>query len=307
MPYPGESLYSILCRYHVRSGNTAAAQTIRQLFGGYVSLCSTLLLPSSMLDCFDTWIPADAGIDSSILIWKHTAYSLCALRDFSEYEYARTGKFRSEEKSLNRSRLGSRQHLIQHPSGRLRFCPLCAAEQKKIYGEAYWQILPQLDGVEYCPFHQTRIISTSVSNRKMPYSFLPADCIIRDKSKHDHSLDYPCIEGIPLIILSPLFVAMAKVILYLWEHLPNQSGIWTLLSRYRNILSKEDAYWQSSEHVRSILLKNNPVCLVNWLLNTMQNVEPRYIYFNSFSLFQHAMLISMLTPSPETFFTSNPL
>ena len=51
VPYPGESLYSILCRYHVRSGNISPHRTIRQVFGDYASLISTLLLPP-MLDRF---------------------------------------------------------------------------------------------------------------------------------------------------------------------------------------------------------------------------------------------------------------
>ena len=32
-PYPDESFYSILCRYHVRSGAPTSASTINRLFG----------------------------------------------------------------------------------------------------------------------------------------------------------------------------------------------------------------------------------------------------------------------------------
>ena len=33
-PYPGEWWYSVLCRYHVRSGNPKHATTISELYGG---------------------------------------------------------------------------------------------------------------------------------------------------------------------------------------------------------------------------------------------------------------------------------
>ncbi|WP_335342199.1 TniQ family protein [Pseudoflavonifractor phocaeensis] len=33
-PYPGEWWYSVLCRYHVRSGNPKHATTINELYGG---------------------------------------------------------------------------------------------------------------------------------------------------------------------------------------------------------------------------------------------------------------------------------
>jgi len=35
----------------------------------------------------------------------------------------------------------------------LRFCPLCAQEDKKQFGESYWHRLHQLPGVEVCPTH----------------------------------------------------------------------------------------------------------------------------------------------------------
>ena len=60
-PYPGEWWYSVLCRYHVRSGNIKNSVTIRELYGGKVAAqgklfpgadCATVVarIPNAILD-----------------------------------------------------------------------------------------------------------------------------------------------------------------------------------------------------------------------------------------------------------------
>ena len=301
-PYPGESLYSILCRYHVRSGNVSAHRTIRQLFGSYDSLLSTLLLPPR-LDRLKCWVTSGDDISAEVLLREHTAFSLCKLRSFSEYQLIFSG---ADHNSVftRRLRKGTfRQALIQHPSHELRYCPCCAAEQKKIYGESYWQILPQLDGVEICPIHHVRIVSSSIQISRIQHMFLPADTVLPKVApapapscrlwyNNDHIDAYP-----------DLFVAMANTVLYLWENLPHLSGIWSLLNRYRLRLSRENAFWQSTECVRAELIKTNPLPLVSQILNREASItERRFLFFSNFMLSEHAMMISMLAESPQAFF-----
>ena len=85
-PYPGESLYSILCRYYVRCGNISPHRTIRQLFNSYDSLISTLLLPTR-LDRLQYWLNPGDDVSVENLLREHTAFSLCKLRTFSQYQY----------------------------------------------------------------------------------------------------------------------------------------------------------------------------------------------------------------------------
>ena len=42
-PYPGESLYSLIARYHERSGNYLVCDSIEQLFGNKRQASSTLI------------------------------------------------------------------------------------------------------------------------------------------------------------------------------------------------------------------------------------------------------------------------
>ncbi len=304
-PYPGESLYSVLCRYHVRSGNATAAKTIRQLFGGYASLSSALLLPSMQtLNCIKYWTSEYPEMKQLDFVWKHTAFSLCSLREYSFYRFLLFERESLPSKAPRRMYGIFQQSLLQHSSQKLRFCPVCAAEQKKIYGEAYWQIIPQLDGVEYCPSHHVRILSSPIHVRDFRYSFFPADTVVSSLPGETTipvaQIPYPHIQS-----SSDLFISMAKCIQYMWEHLPEHSGIWSLLRRYRLLLSpsNENSLWLSTQNLKKKLLAQNHPKLVNWLLSQSDSIEPRYVYFNGFSLAQHAMLISMLSKSPEEFFS----
>lgn len=70
-PYPGECFYSVLCRYHIRSGNATDAFSIKQLFGYNTSLASTVLSPYH-LDVAKYWFPPSVGISAEMLLEQHT-------------------------------------------------------------------------------------------------------------------------------------------------------------------------------------------------------------------------------------------
>ena len=57
-PYPGEWWYSVLCRYHVRSGNTCWKYTIQELFPemtGYPRLGDTM--PNTSMQIIAAQLP----------------------------------------------------------------------------------------------------------------------------------------------------------------------------------------------------------------------------------------------------------
>lgn len=303
-PYPGESLYSVLCRYHVRSGNATNRKTILQLFGVFGSLCSTLLLPS-MLNCLESWTAEESGINAKYIFQNNTAYSLCTLRNFHDYyQCFPKGDFCSPTFQWNDYQWPFRQCLIRHPSNKLRYCPACAAAQKKLYGEAYWQILPQLDGVEYCPIHQTRIVTTAIGSRDLLYGFHPADVVIDGTEPSYPAYKSACYHNAQTALFPKLFVNMAKTVSHLWEHLPSYGGIQFLLHKYRYKFKTDNELWKSSKNVRKKLFGNNPPPLVCWLTNTNNNpFEERHLYFSNFTLAEHAMMISMLSSPRKKFFS----
>ena len=93
----------------------------------------------------------------------------------------------------------------------------------------------------------------------------------------------------------------------LWEHLPAYSGIWFLIAQYRKLLTVEleNSFWQSTYTLKTKLLEKNHPRLVNWLLSSgLQHTDPSYIFYSGFSLAQHALLISLISNSPESFFAA---
>ena len=303
-PYPGESLYSVLCRYHVRSGNATNRKTILQLFGVFGSLCSTLLLPS-MLNCLKSWVDAESGINAEYIFRNNTAYSLCTLRNYHDYyRFFPNGDFSVPTFSKKDYCWPFRQCLIRHPSNKLRYCPACAAVQKKLYGEAYWQILPQLDGVEYCPIHQTRIATTAIGSRDLLYTFHPADIVIDNTTPSYPDYKSTWYHSSHTVLFPELFVNMGKAISHLRDHLSSYGGIWFLLNKYRYSYEIGNRFWQSKENEREKLFGNSPPSLVCWLTNKNNDpFERKYLYFSDFTLSEHAMMISMLSSSAKTFFT----
>jgi hypothetical protein len=155
IPYPDECLYSMVARYHVRSGNPHFKFSIMDLFPNpkskYSTVASTITMPSH-LTCTDHWADSKYGLTTEYIVKNHTAIQFYAIR--TNY---------SPSVVMNPKNCHFHQLAVLHPHRHLRYCPLCAQEQHKVYGEAYWQRLPQLRGAEYCPFHEIPYVSSVVS------------------------------------------------------------------------------------------------------------------------------------------------
>lgn len=160
-PYPDELLYSVLCRYHLRSGNPGMATTTRELWGRK-GVMKSPHLPNN-LDVLTRKLPPDSGITAESLILNNTIYP-----------YVRPTLYRERAEALYAilhfgSAAAARTHQKAALSGRkvplpqtLRYCGACAEEDLRIYGETYWRRLHQLPGVLVCPKHGEPILDSGV-------------------------------------------------------------------------------------------------------------------------------------------------
>ncbi len=176
-PYPGESIYSLLCRYHVRSGNSSAARTRMELFGN----SNIRLTPSqsdfSLLDYSEKWKQDDNGTFKYDLLIHHTAYNLGSM--LFQHPHQRT----PETKGKNNSHPVTLPQKIYYPRiKRMRYCPACAAAEKKLYGEPYWHFIHQLRTSTHCPIHKIMLVDADVTYQEASYSFQPAFKAIGSKS-----------------------------------------------------------------------------------------------------------------------------
>lgn len=180
-PYPDECFYSILCRYHVRSGAPTSASTLRRLFGKNYVVASTLHT-AFRAEYLDRWIPLSSEISPERIVYEHSSYQyslLCVIDGALRFPYPWLKKSLEKYLAIPYSRLyGYGQRVGKH-HGALCYCPACAEEERRVYGEPYWHVLHQMDGVEYCPVHGEPILVTELGYCRRRLAFFPASEIER--------------------------------------------------------------------------------------------------------------------------------
>ena len=191
--YPDELVYSWFCRYYVHSGFMTHKMALQQLY------CKRSDDPSkefvgNLNGNARTVIEAIHLPDTLIL--EHTMYP----------QYARFIPLEERKTALRRLWYDhcDPHHLfaILPRSGEernLRFCPLCASEDRDRYGEAYWHRKHQIRGLAICPKHQCRLKAAPVL-AKSEHSdvFYPAETSI-------HAADVEYVDD-PLVIKFAAFV-----------------------------------------------------------------------------------------------------
>jgi len=172
-PYPDEILYSVLARYHIRSGNTGIKLTMQELFN------STNAIATADLPCNLAALAANLSLISQIsveeLVQHHTLYPFYAPFLPQERSQEVLEAMRSEAGGGIHDKVGIRASLITAPQ-HFRFCPRCIQNDQKTYGELYWHRIHQVPGVLVCPHHaevlQTSTVPMQGLNR---HEFIAAD------------------------------------------------------------------------------------------------------------------------------------
>lgn len=185
-PYPDECLYSIFCRYYVRSGSTSNKRTVFELFGEAQSLASFVYLPRR-LELVEEWVGKGSLITRERLADGNSCYGYFsvafpeAMLQGMEEKINKGGSDRSLERQMIQK--WRRSHWPEY----LRYCPECTKEDIERFGETYWHRLPQLPGVEYCPVHGAAIQNSSVHLKETTMRFLPASHALCRLDKKEES------------------------------------------------------------------------------------------------------------------------
>lgn len=169
-PYPDELWYSVLCRYHVRSGNPKYAATTKELFGTSATLMHTWLAPQGFGGLFErmpafVMTPEDVIINHTLAPYMVRFSSVKKRRDIISYL------------------LGTADHKIYAPTfiqwtpehTFLRYCPLCADEDESQYGELYWHRTHQIQAMRCCPKHGSLLLNSNIAcTQSLKQRFAPA-------------------------------------------------------------------------------------------------------------------------------------
>jgi hypothetical protein len=154
-PYPDETLYSIITRYHMYVGNMSYNHTISDLFGKRTR--TNWYLPSNIKSLLGNIYSATLTADH--IIDKHTLFPF-----FSAF-------LSNEKKSANRQNIiDGKGHNIYSDYGLigssikttkpLMHCKLCMQEDIDRFRETYWHRVHQLPGVYVCPFHKIPLLTS---------------------------------------------------------------------------------------------------------------------------------------------------
>lgn len=155
--YPDELLYSQLARYYTKSGYMAYAFAAEDLF------LSKTVRPD--IEFVNAYTPAAVQAITRTMpmekvVGKHTMFSY----------YGRFLPRERRQKAFQAlvSMAGNFHNLLPLPKSKngkaryLRYCPLCAADDRGQYGEAYWHRVHQMIGIPVCPVHGCYLVDSSV-------------------------------------------------------------------------------------------------------------------------------------------------
>lgn len=155
--YEDELAYSLFARYHVHAGHLTFRATAEDLFVNKDVIPSTefiVPLTEEAVKMIARTMPLSEFVEKHTMLPYYTrfiplerrkkAFDLITAMDRSFYDCLYMRKNKTEMRKY------------------MRYCPLCAAIDRKKYGETYWHRKHQLPGVEICLEHRCRLEDSSV-------------------------------------------------------------------------------------------------------------------------------------------------
>jgi Tn7-like transposition protein D/TniQ len=158
-PYPDELLYSLIARYHIRSGNLSPKITLQEIFNSQTT-AATADLPSNLDALFEN-IKSISNYHVDDLIYKQTLFPFYKPFLPPERVTQVIKSMKAENGGDIHTRIGIMASSITMPRY-FRFCPKCLEKDLENYGEPYWHRLQQIPGVLVCPNHRVYLQNSTV-------------------------------------------------------------------------------------------------------------------------------------------------
>ncbi len=158
--YPCEILYGLAARHNDRVRYRTVSDAMVELFG-IRGASATVALPSR-LGHLAAALPEGSPYTIDSLIDQHTLYPVYAAFLIPRARAYLRADMIAPAPGVVRLGAYERAHSIARPA-HLRYCPLCARDDRRIFGEAYWHRVHQVPGVYVCPVHGVTIESSVVA------------------------------------------------------------------------------------------------------------------------------------------------
>ena len=172
-PYPGETLYSIFCRYWQKSGRPSFRVLSEELFSRRIAL--NTYMPQG-IGIFTQKLPLETGLTPDFFIKNMTAFPyfapfLSSTKTAAYLEYLNR-PHPSEKSDFFALGIGK---LRQPKNLHLRFCDGCREDDINRFGEAYWHRAHQMAGVLMCHKHKRPLMDSKILVADANRNFYPAD------------------------------------------------------------------------------------------------------------------------------------
>ncbi|MBD1842458.1 TniQ family protein [Cyanobacteria bacterium FACHB-63] len=302
-PYPDELLYSVCARFHDRVQYPNKKNIMRELFGDETAI-ATVGLPSN-LKALVSALPPGSLYTVQRLINHHTLYPFYA--PFLDPRQARQlwSDMEGARGSSIYMRSGVMPSTVQSMEW-MRFCPLCAQQNKEQFGEYYWHRLHQLPGVEICPNHNVRLLDSQVrvQNPQTRHVFVSAEQGIQLPKSRSFSL---------LNSHHRILLKIAQDATWLLHQTASPLGLDILAKRYRQLLAEQGLATYSGRVRVSELLRDFCQFYPDDLLHSLQcgiDLESQHSWLfrlvrspkGSQHPLRHLLLMQFLGHTAESFF-----
>lgn len=170
-PYPDELWYSVVCRYHRRTGNIRFWTTLGELFG---DLSKKTISIAGLDQTIESYIkvrnlPDNVRMkyvaENTLIPFLLRYYTPESRREVTRTAW--TGKTKLNVSFIRPERY--KQALV------LRYCPDCCKEDENTYGEVYWHRSHQIPMMSTCPKHHCILCDTNILWRQASMKLFCAD------------------------------------------------------------------------------------------------------------------------------------
>lgn len=200
--YPDELLYSLFARYFAKSGYMGYASAAEDLFENkttHPDIEFINKLSDEVLEHLQMSMPMKE------LIEKHTMFPYYGrfLRR-ERRQQALEMLLKMDERYHNLIYTTKSKSITRH----LRYCPICAADDRRKYGETYWHRSHQLFGVNICPVHSCILMNSPVeiSSKTSPYLHSAEEMVppAEEAVQKSSSLELRIAEYVNAVFHSPM-------------------------------------------------------------------------------------------------------
>ncbi|MDU0353757.1 TnsD family Tn7-like transposition protein [Paraglaciecola aquimarina] len=290
LPHADELLYSYQARIRLYFAVRSPKSLIESLYENR-SVAASWVYPSHLQKLVDV-IPTSTKLSATKLIYQHTLFPLAA--------FFMPPVRRRQVEALMLSEKDTGSHVLSGYAANklpklqyLRYCPVCAEEQRQRYGEVFWLRSHQVPAIQFCYKHNVKLVScTSIKKGLHRHEFIPASTCNLDTREETSYCEFDKVISIACekllnnteVLISPSFAQWTNY----YKQLARSHGF--LKGAYVDfepIKEKINAYWPKAILVRCRLSINNKQ--TSWLHSIFRK------HRKSFSYLEHIVVNAALS------------